>query len=338
MSVKALCAWLCSVLLKAGLLCAGAATMSFVSATELPVLRVGALQYGTVSWELEVIRTRGLDTQAGFRLELIPFALNDATNVAIQARAVDVIVNDWIWVSRQRHEGRDYVFSPYSLAVGGVMVRPDSGISSLAQLRGHKLGVAGGALDKSWLLLRAYARRTVGSDAARWVRPEFAAPPLLNELMIAGEFPAVLNFWHFNARLLAAGMTPLLQLDELLVALGIEDPLPMIGWVFRESWARDNHALIEGFLGASARAKRLMLDDDEIWIDLRPLMRVSDEATWRALRDGFRAGVPLGLDDERAERAAEHVFTILAQEGGRALVGSSVALAPGTFWQGKAAR
>ena len=40
------------------------------------------------------------------------------------------------------------------MAVGGVMVRPDSGVYTLADLRGKRLGVAGGPLDKSWLLLR----------------------------------------------------------------------------------------------------------------------------------------------------------------------------------------
>lgn len=311
---------------------------SLASADALPVVRVGVLQYGTVSWELEVMRANRLDAEAGFRLEVIPFALNDATNVAIQGGAVDIIVNDWIWVSRQRQEGRDYVFSPYSLAVGGVMVRPDSGISGLSDMRGGKLGIAGGPVDKSWLLLRAYARRTVGQDAARWVSPQFAAPPLLNELMIGGELPAVLNFWHFNARLLAAGMTPLLSLDDMLSELGVTDPLPMIGWVFRESWARDNHTLVAGFLKASASAKRLMLHDDALWAELRPLMRVPDDPTWIALRDGFRAGVPLGLDVSRMEQAAEKVFDILAQEGGRALVGQATELSPGTFWQADVVR
>ncbi len=301
-------------------------------AADLPVVRVAALQYGTVSWELEVIRRQGLDREAGFQLEIMPVALNDAANVAIQGGAVDVIVNDWIWVSRQRHEGRDFVFAPYSLAVGGVMVRPDSGIKSLADMRGLRLGVAGGAVDKSWLLLRAYARRTVGSDAARWVKAEFAAPPLLNELMLKGDLPAVLNFWHFNARLQAAGMVPLLSLNDILADLGVTEALPMIGWVFRESWARDNPLLIAGFLAASAKAKQQMSVDDALWVDLRPLMRVNDDATWLALRDGFRAGVPEGLDPIRTQSAATRVFDILAAEGGRALVGNATALSSGTFW------
>lgn len=299
-------------------------------AGELPTVRVGVLQYGTVSWELEVIRLHGLAEREGVNLVVVPLALNDAANVALQAGAVDVIVNDWIWVSRQRSEGRDFVFVPYSRAVGGVMLRPDSGVTTLAGLRGKRLGIAGGPVDKSWLLLRAYARRTLGEDAARLLRPEFAAPPLLNELMLRGELPAVLNFWHFNARLRAAGMRELLSLDQILAELGVREPLPMIGWVFGAGWAEANRAAIDGFLRASAAAKALMRDSDEIWLPLRPLMRVGDDATLHALRDGFRAGIP--GPSEGAEAVAHQVFGILAEEGGRALVGNARSLAPGTFW------
>jgi len=301
-------------------------------AAEPATVRVGVLQYGTVSWELEVIRLSGLAEREGVRMIVVPLALNDAANVALQGNAVDVIVNDWIWVSRQRTDGRDFVFSPYSRAVGGVMVRPDAGVNTLADLRGKPLGIAGGPVDKSWLLLRAYARRTVGEDAANLVTPNFAAPPLLNALMLRGDLPAVLNFWHFNARLQAAGMRELLSLDEILAELGIHEPLPMIGWVFRAGWAESNRDAIDGFLRASVAAKQLMRDSDEIWDTLRPMMRVDDDATHHALRDGFRAGIP--DPDDRVDEVARQVFEILAEEGGRDLVGNARTLAPGTFWHG----
>lgn len=305
-------------------------------AAEPATVRVGVLQYGTVSWELEVIRLSGLAEREGIRMIVVPLALNDAANVALQGNAVDVIVNDWIWVSRQRTEGRDFVFSPYSRAVGGVMVRPDAGVNTLAELRGKALGIAGGPVDKSWLLLRAYARRILGEDAANLVTPNFAAPPLLNALMLRGDLPAVLNFWHFNARLHAAGMRELLSLDEILTELGIREPLPMIGWVFRADWATSNREAIDGFLRASLAAKALMRDSDEIWDTLRPMMRVDDDATHQALRDGFRAGIP--DPDDRFEAIARQVFEILADEGGRELVGSARTLAPGTFWDWSEAR
>ncbi|MFN3987458.1 MAG: ABC transporter substrate-binding protein [Rhodocyclaceae bacterium] len=317
--------------LAAGL--ASAIAVPLAQAAEPAVLRVGILQFGTVSWELEVMRSAGLAEREGVRLEIVPLALKDATNVAIQGGAVDVIVNDWIWVARQRAEGRDFTFYPYSQAVGGLMVRPDAGVATLADLRGKRLGVAGGALDKSWLLLRAYALRNLGTDAAALVEPNFAAPPLLNELMLRGELPAVLNFWHYNARLEAAGMQTLLSMEQILAGLGVEGELPLVGWVFRERWANANPDAVSGFLRASAAAKALMLESDAIWADLRPMMKVDDDATFRALKAGFRAGVPYAsLAD--AERAARVVFGILAEQGGTPLVGSAREVPPGTFWMG----
>ena len=312
---------------------AWAAQPAAEAAAERAVVRVGILQFGTVSWELEVMQRHGLAERAGIELRIVPLALKDATNVAIQGGEVDVIANDWIWVSRMRSEGSDYAFAPYSQAVGGISVRPDAGVVQFADLRGKRLGVAGGALDKSWLLLRAYARRTVGEDAATFVRPQFAAPPLLNELVMRGELPAAMNFWHYTARLSVAGMKELITMPQILAGLGIEDELPLVGWVFRERWAKDNAAAIAGFLRASDAAKALMLESDAVWDVLRPLMRAENEETFVALREGFRAGIPrTGVED--AERVATRVFDILAAEGGEALVGKARAIAPGTFWRG----
>ena len=38
--------------------------------------------------------------------------------VALQGGAVDLIVTDWFWVSRQRNEGRLFSFVPHSMAAG----------------------------------------------------------------------------------------------------------------------------------------------------------------------------------------------------------------------------
>lgn len=320
-----------------GIVTLALATATSVLAAERAVVRVGVLQFGTVSWELETMQRHGLAAREGVEIRIVPLALKDAANVAIQGGEVDVIVNDWLWVARMRAEGADFAFVPFSQAVGGINARPDAGITSFAELRGKRLGVAGGALDKSWLLLRAYARRSVGEDAATFLRPQFAAPPLLNELVARGELPAALNFWHYGARLAAAGMPEVLGMKQILAGLGIGDEMPLVGWVFGERWARANPAAIEGFLRASVAAKALLQQSDAAWEALRPLMRAEDEATFVALREGFRAGIPrTGL--AAAERAAAHAFAVLAAEGGEALVGRARELAPGTFWHGDGAR
>ncbi len=82
-----------------------AAIWGFSHQAQAEPVRVGVLKFGTVAWELEVIKHHGLDRKAGFELEVVPFASTLATKVALQAGALDVIVSDWFWVSRQRAAG-----------------------------------------------------------------------------------------------------------------------------------------------------------------------------------------------------------------------------------------
>ena len=294
------------------------------------LVRVGVLKFGTVNWELDVIRFHGLAAREGVDLRVVELGSKRATAVALQGGGADVIVTDWIWVSRQRAEERNYAFVPHSLAVGGLMVRRDAGIEKLADLEGKRIGVAGGPVDKSWLLLQAYARLQ-GMNLSDVVEPTYGAPPLLNELITRGELPAVLNFWHYNARLKAAGMRELITVADILPALGVEGSIPLLGWVFNRGWAEENRDALAGFLRASYAAKRLLLESDSEWKRLEPMMKVSDHATATALRDAYRAGIPRRFD-ARDRAAATEVFAVLSREGGAKLVGSSDELTPGTFW------
>jgi len=298
-------------------------------------IRLGVLKFGTVNWELDVIKHHELDKHSGLVLDVVGLANKDATSIALNAGDVDMIVTDWIWTSRQRHAGADFTFVPYSEAAGSVMVHPNSGIEHLEDLRGKVIGVAGSPIDKSWLLLRAYSYKMIGEDLEKITRPAYAAPPLLNEKFKQGEFDAVLNYWNYTARLRAAGMTELIKVQDLLPALGVPGRLPLIGYVFSESWAEKNIEAVSAFFKASADARAIMIESNEEWERLRPLTRAKDDATLAALRHGYREGVPqaYGHEQEEAIRAA---FQIVAEHGGRALVGRSAELAPGTLWGGEA--
>ncbi|PWV60631.1 ABC transporter substrate-binding protein [Plasticicumulans acidivorans] len=302
-------------------------------AQALEKIRVGVQQSGTVQWELQTLVDRGLAEREGIELELVPLATKDATHIALQGGAVDVVVDDWLWVSRARDEGRKYAFVTHSLAAGALYARADSGIGTLADLAGKKLGVAGGPLDKSWLLLRAYARKTLGYDLAERVEPQFGAPPLLNQLALGGELPAALNYWNYGARLEAAGFRPVVSMREVLAGLGAPPQLPVIGWVFAEDWADSHAEALRGFLRASRAAKTLLAGDDGVWQALRPLLKARDEAEFGVLQRAYRAGIPAHVGPQDAEAAAA-VYQVLASEGGTALVGKGRALAAGTFWDG----
>jgi NitT/TauT family transport system substrate-binding protein len=302
-------------------------------AADRPAVRVGVLKFGTVNWELDTIKSHKLDEAEGVDLRIVELASNQATQVALQGGAVDMIVADWLWVSRQRAEGADFTFAPYSTSAGAVMVPAESDIRSLADLKGHRVGVAGGPLDKSWLMLRALTLRKHGFDPDKDSAKTFGAPPLLNEQIRNGGVDAVLNYWHFAARLKAAGLREVATMGQVTRELGITTDVPIIGYVFSEAWADKNMRAVQGFLRASQAAKAIMSKSDEEWQRLAPLTRAEDDATLAALRDGYRDGIPTAWGPAERNDAAK-VYDILARLGGRELVGDSPHLAPGTFWAG----
>jgi len=295
-------------------------------------VRIGVLKFGTVSWELDTLKHHGLDAANGIDLDIVNFAGEDATNVALQAGEVDVIVSDWLWVSRLRSEGSDLTLFPYSTSVGAVMVRQDSPIRTLADLSARKIGVAGGPLDKSWLLIRALAVRDHGLDLAASNDIVFGAPPLMSEKAMQGEFDAVLNFWHFCARLEANGFRRVTGAREAAAALGASGPVSAIGYVFHEKWADGNPDASGGLVKASAQAKQLLANSDEEWLRLAPLVR-AEGAELEKLRDRYREGIPRRpVAEEEADAA--RLYRVLAGIGGEKLVGSAPEMAPGTYWRG----
>src|SRR5437764_8967664 len=154
-------------------------------------LRIAVQKTGTLAWEMSVVRAQGLDKQADLDLQIIDVASLDAAIIALRSGAADIIVTDWLWVSRERSLGANFVFYPYSSAIGAVVTDPAKGVTSLRDLIGRKLAVAGGPLDKSWLLLQAWARRS-GLDIRRATNVVYGAPPLLAEKAAQGEVDAAL--------------------------------------------------------------------------------------------------------------------------------------------------
>lgn len=138
-----------------------------VAAGNTESIRVGVLKFGTVNWVLDVVEHHQLAQQQSIKLEIVPLASKSATHVAIQGGAVDVIVTDWVWVSRQRAEGRPYTFAPYSTAIENVSLVLPMEKQGQAQEFLDKVGLAGfehaypgqlsGGMQRRVSLARAFA-------------------------------------------------------------------------------------------------------------------------------------------------------------------------------------
>ena len=294
-------------------------------------LNIGVLSFGTVNWELEAIRNEGLDRKYNLTLEVQKLAGPDAGKIGLKADSLNLIVTDWMWVAQQDQTGADYRFIPYSTQAGVLMAPGDSPIRTVADLKGKKIGVAGGPLDKNWILLKAYAKKLDGLDLDKAAEPVFAAPPLLNQQLGAGKLDALLNFWHYAVKLEAEGYRRLLDGRDVLKGLGFSEPLPNLGYVFKQSWGVANRPALDAFRQASAEARQLLCNSDAAWNKIAPLTQEKNPALQAALRKEYCAGLVKRWGGEE-RRAMAKLYAILRETGGAELTGQSKALAEEIFW------
>ena len=289
-------------------------------------IRIGALAFGTLNWELAAITEEKFAQQQGITIKTEALAGPDAGKIGIQGGSLDLIVADWIWVAQQRLQGQDLTFVPFSALHGALIVPQDSPIRSLEDLKGKRLGVAGGGQDKNWVLLKTAAQKSQGLDLEHTTTVTFGAPPLLSESLKQGQLDAVLTYWNQATKLEAQGYRKILDGQGIQQLLGLEGNLPTLGYVFHTAYAKSHPQEIEGFLKATAQAHQAICASDGLWNRIAEATQETDEKLRTQLRKAYceRPGPRLEAKDLEAVR---HLFEWVSTEGA-----SSKGLPSGVFW------
>ncbi|BBL56834.1 ABC transporter substrate-binding protein [Methylomonas koyamae] len=315
--------------LKICLLTAAALFAATGETAEKTAIRIGAMASGTLNWELAAMRNQGLLERADFAIENVAFANQQAGKVALQAGAVDLIVSDWIWTSSMRGEGAKLSFYPFSDTSGALLVANASPIKTLADLKGKKLGIAGGELDKNWLLLQALGRQQQ-LDLNAGVEKVYGAPPLLSQQLLGQRVDALLTYWQFAARLEAQGYRTLLSGEDMVRQLGIAETVPSIGYVFKQEWAEQHKAALKQFFELSRQARDSLCSNDAEWAKILPLTEAGSPAEQEKLRAGYCKG-RIEQWTPAQQAAAEKIYLMLHQIDSK-LTGAAGHIQPGTFW------
>lgn len=299
-------------------------------------LRLTVLAGGTFAWELAIVKAYGLDRQANLELEVTQLASTEAGKIALIGGSADMILSDWLWVARERGLGHKLVFYPHSSTLGAVMAKAGANLNSPTDFIGKKLGVAGGPLDKSWLMLQAWALRQ-GVDLKTKATVVFGAPPLLAEKVGQGEIDAVLEFWTFCAALEGQGFARAIDMADVERQLGAKGAISVGGYVVDESFAAAHKDALERFLEITRKAKHMIAEDDEAFAKIAPLIDAKDPATLAIYRRRYAEGIPTrSIGAEEADASA--IYQVLARLGGEPLVGSAQTLDPGVFYRGPAGK
>lgn len=289
---------------------------------------------GTAKWEMAAMSALGIDKKYKLVLTVNDVADSPAGQVVLQAKGADIILSDFVWVNLQRHKGNMVSMVPHSLTVGGLMVDPAAGITSIADLKGKTMAVSGSPSDKSFVILAAdYAKQT-GGTLTNDASIKFGAPPLVNQIFTGGQAQASLNLWNWNSRAKLAGRTQLVSVGDMLADLGVSETPPLLGWTFFEDNANAHKDAFKAFFDASFETKAALLTDDGVWDTIRGAMNVGDDdALFKQLRDDYRAGIVQHYLASNMGAAAQS-FEVMAKFGGSDVVGDVTDLADGTFYKG----
>lgn len=280
-------------------------------------IQVGQQATGTFSWITHAIDYYGLDLKYNLDIQEETYASKPATQLAIQAGEVDVVVDDFIGAVSMRQAGVPvHAIWPYSMATGGIVVPADSDIESLADLQGHTIA-ASSLGDKSILILRAYLSSQYGFDPQEDGMVLQAAAPLMQGLLDNGEIDSAIPFWHFVARMEGSGNYRDIQLvSDLLAEMGFRDDLPILVVLGREG---ANPEAITSFLTAMQEAIQLMKEDsdDGVWQSIldNELYSLPDRSLFPSVRARWEAGIPEEWNQEMIDELVELVDQLVAVAG-----------------------
>ena len=307
-----------------------AALLLLTAPAAADTIRIAVQKTGTVAWEIAVAKARGLDKAADLDIETLEQASTDFGKIALQGGAADMIVSDWLWVARERALGDDLLFTPYSTLLGALMVAKDLPVKSVADLKGRSIGVAGGPIDKSWLMLRALALRS-GLDLVKDAKPIYGAPPLIAETFAQGETEAALEFWNFAADLEARGFKRVIEMADVEKGLGAKGPVAITGYVFKAGFAHEHAEALKRFFDMLAKAHATLLSDPAAWAPIRARVGGKDDASFEIYRRRYLEGQPQrSVAEEAADSRA--LFKAIAQVGGAELTGGAKDLDASAFY------
>ena len=272
-------------------------------------MRLTSIKFGTINWLVETIRNEGLDKKHDLELHVVEVANTHAAPIALLSGQADIIVSDWTWALRQRAKGQDFKFAAYSSALGSLMVPKSSPVTSLADLAGKKIGVAGTGIDKSWVLLRAYSRKTLGkdNDIAKTAQTVFGAAPLITEEFRSGRLDACLNFWTYAARLEGDGARQILSMNDVMKAMEIEPVPALVGFIWSDKAVKAGGVPVDKFLAAAQEANAILATSNEAWEQATAIGEAGKRRRIRVDQGAFPVGhrPPLGSGRDRLRGEAD---------------------------------
>jgi NitT/TauT family transport system substrate-binding protein len=241
------------------LLAAGSASLSFLTpAKAATTLRVGYLHTLAVDGQIWIAESTGAWRREGINLELTRFDTGIALFQALVGGSLDILSTGAV-ISNfpARGQGKVFLINDVEWATAQLWARPDSGIKTIADLKGKKIATTAGTTANVFLY---EALKANGLDISKDVEVVNQPMPQAVTAFIAGAVPAVALWVPFNLQVeqQVPGARMLVDASKYYPQAAIVD-----GWAARNDYYVANKDVLRRFLRGWVSANDELVKDPE---------------------------------------------------------------------------
>lgn len=243
------------------LLAAGSASVSFLTPAKAATkLRVGYLHTLAVDGQIWIAQSTGAWQKEGLDLQLTRFDTGIALFQALVGGSLDILSTGAV-ISNfpARGQGKVFLINDVEWATAQLWARPDSGINSIADLKGKKIATTAGTTANVFLY---EALKANGLDIGKDVEVVNQPMPQAVTAFIAGAVPAVALWVPFNLQ-----VEQQVQGAKMLVDASKFYPLAAIvdGWAARNDFyaSAANRDVLKRFLHGWVSANDMLVKEPD---------------------------------------------------------------------------
>jgi len=265
------------------LLAAGAATGGEKS--KRPTVKVIVID-GTQRFPLYVMRTKGIADKHNLSIEEIPVSGPQAQYTTMQTGDFQVTTTAWFPIVLMRAQGFKFnIVFPVSSYTDDIVVRADSPLKTMADLKGKRIGISGGPASSGSWIFRTEAVRFFEFDPMKESKVQFGAAPLLIGLLENNELDAILIQNPQVVRLLETKkFRSLASFGDIWREKTGQDVM-LLTIVMNEEWAKANRDVAKRFVAAFKESVEYLKAHAEVWPEISEQIGVKTESGIKLLRE-----------------------------------------------------
>jgi len=252
----------------------GVAASTAAAADKVKVVALEGIQL----FPMQIMETKGIAKKYGIDVDLMRVASPTASYTVMQTGDFNVGFGGWLSVAVLRSKGfkLSNVYSMVGYTVE-TMVKADSPLKSLADLKGKRLGLFGGANAATTWLFRVVSVKFFGFDPTKEAKIFFGAPPLLVGMLDRGELDAILILDPFITQLLETGKFKSIGNPGNIWREKTGQHPMLVAITVNEPWAKANPDVVKRFVLAYREALTYLKTKPEAWPEIAKAMKVKTE-------------------------------------------------------------